>query len=81
LRELRLERLKDHLMLEEEYIKASETSKVQSDVASHERKRVDTLRGVPMSVGTLEEIIDETHAIISCDSTGVWNFFASKIYF
>jgi len=30
-----------------------------------ERSRVDDLRGSPMSVGTLEEIIDDNHAIVS----------------
>lgn len=29
------------------------------------RSKVDDLRGTPMSVGTLEEIIDDTHAIVS----------------
>ena len=30
-----------------------------------ERTKVDDLRGSPMSVGTLEEVIDENHAIVS----------------
>ena len=30
-----------------------------------ERTKVDELRGTPMSVGTLEEIIDDNHAIVS----------------
>ena len=30
-----------------------------------ERSKVDELRGSPMSVGTLEEIIDDNHAIVS----------------
>ena len=30
-----------------------------------ERSKVDELRGSPMSVGTLEEIIDDSHAIVS----------------
>lgn len=30
-----------------------------------ERSKVDDLRGSPMSVGSLEEIIDENHAIVS----------------
>ncbi len=33
--------------------------------AQEERTKVDELRGTPMSVGTLEEIIDDTHAIVS----------------
>ena len=30
-----------------------------------ERSKVDELRGTPMSVGSLEEIIDDSHAIVS----------------
>jgi len=30
-----------------------------------ERSKVDDLRGTPMSVGSLEEVIDENHAIVS----------------
>lgn len=34
-------------------------------VIQEERSKVDDLRGTPMSVGTLEEIIDDNHAIVS----------------
>ena len=34
-------------------------------VVQEERSKVDDLRGSPMSVGTLEEIIDDNHAIVS----------------
>lgn len=30
-----------------------------------ERQKVDDLRGSPLSVGTLEEMIDDNHAIVS----------------
>jgi len=30
-----------------------------------ERAKVDDLRGTPMSVGTLEEMIDDNHAIVT----------------
>jgi 26S proteasome regulatory subunit T2 len=30
-----------------------------------ERAKVDELRGTPMGVGTLEEMIDDNHAIVS----------------
>jgi 26S proteasome regulatory subunit T2 len=33
--------------------------------SQEERSKVDDLRGTPMSVGTLEEIIDDNHAIVS----------------
>jgi ATP-dependent 26S proteasome regulatory subunit len=32
--------------------------------------QVDELRGTPLSVGTLDEMIDESHAIVS--SAGEW---------
>lgn len=34
-------------------------------ILQEERSKVDDLRGTPMSVGTLEEIIDDNHAIVS----------------
>ena len=34
-------------------------------LTQEERTKVDDLRGSPMSVGTLEEVIDENHAIVS----------------
>lgn len=40
-------------------------SRPQEDRYMEERKLVESLRGTPMSVGTLEEIIDDDHAIVS----------------
>ena len=34
-------------------------------IEQSERAKVEDLRGTPMTVGTLEEIIDDNHAIIS----------------
>lgn len=34
-------------------------------VVQEERSKVDDLRGTPMAVGNLEEIIDDNHAIVS----------------
>jgi 26S proteasome regulatory subunit T2 len=34
-------------------------------LCQNERAKMEELRGTPMSVGTLEEIIDDTHAIVS----------------
>ncbi|GAC94094.1 hypothetical protein PHSY_001663 [Pseudozyma hubeiensis SY62] len=66
---LKLERIKDHLLLEEEFVQNQERLKPQEDKDAEERTRVDDLRGSPMAVGTLEEIIDDEHAIVS-SSTG-----------
>ncbi|KAG9303614.1 hypothetical protein G9A89_018510 [Geosiphon pyriformis] len=66
---LKMERIKDYLLLEEEFVQNQERLKPQEEKAQEERTRVDDLRGSPMGVGTLEEIIDDDHAIVS-SSTG-----------
>jgi len=65
LRMLKLERIKDYLLMEEEFIKNQERLKPQEEKHEEERSKVDELRGSPMSVGNLEEIIDDNHAIVS----------------
>jgi len=65
LRLLKLERIKDYLLMEEEFVTNQERSKPREERNEEERSKVDDLRGTPMSVGTLEEIIDENHAIVS----------------
>ena len=42
-----------------------ERLKPQEEKQEEERSKVDDLRGTPMSVGSLEEIIDDNHAIVS----------------
>ncbi|PMD15140.1 26S protease regulatory subunit 6B [Hyaloscypha hepaticicola] len=83
LRYLRMQRIHDHLLLEEEYVENQErlrkakaakeggapaTAGGDSDALDRnadERGRVDDMRGSPMGVGTLEEMIDDDHAIVS----------------
>merc|ERR1712205_259454 len=65
LRMLKLERVKDYLLMEEEFVKEQERVKPAEDKKEADRSKVDDMRGSPMSVGTLEEIIDENHAIVS----------------
>jgi len=65
LRHLRLERIKDYLLLEEEFIKNQEVLKPIAERQEEEQEKVDELRGTPLSVGTLEEFIDDNHAIVS----------------
>ncbi|KAL7417007.1 26S proteasome subunit P45 [Mrakia frigida] len=64
---LKQERIKDYLLLEEEYV--TNQSLLQpaatESKTTEERTAVDELRGSPMAIGTLEEIIDDDHAIIS----------------
>lgn len=65
-----MDRIKDHLLLEEEFVLNQEALKptLTEDKNVEERTRVDDLRGSPMSVGTLEEIIDDDHALVSSSS-------------
>lgn len=65
LRMLKLERVKDYLLLEEEFVKNQELLKPMDQRDAEDRTKVDEIRGFPLSVGTLEEIIDENHAIVS----------------
>eukprot|EP00917_Polyrhabdina_sp_WS-2016_P027827 GHVP01059418.1.p1 GENE.GHVP01059418.1~~GHVP01059418.1.p1 ORF type:complete len:443 (+),score=90.24 GHVP01059418.1:45-1373(+) len=65
LRYLKLERVKDFLLLEDEYIQNQERIKPAEDRHEEERSKVDEIRGTPMSVGTAEELISDNHAIVS----------------
>lgn len=65
LRMLKLNRIKDYLLIEQEFIQNQERLKPQEEKTEEERNKVDELRGSPMAVGNLEEIIDDSHAIIS----------------
>merc|ERR1712137_861177 len=65
LRLMKLERVKDYLLMEEEFIQNQEQHKPQEEKAQEERSQVDDLRGTPMGVGTLDEIVDDNHAIVS----------------
>ena len=65
LRLLKLERVKDFLLLEEEFIRNHEVFKPREERDQEEREKLDELRGSPLAVGTLEELIDDNHAIVS----------------
>lgn len=51
--------------MEEEFIQNQERLKPIEEKAQEERSKVDDIRGSPMGVGNLEEIIDDNHAIVS----------------
>lgn len=70
LRKLRLERIKDLLLLEEEFLTNQEAVKPREEADAAARVQVDKLRGTPMGVGSLEELIDDNHAIVS--ACGFW---------
>lgn len=65
LRLLKLERIKDYLLMEEEFIRNQEVLKPREEHEESEKAKVDDLRGTPMTVGTLEELIDDNHAIVA----------------
>jgi 26S proteasome regulatory subunit T2 len=59
LRQLKLERVKDWLLMEEEFVANQERLRPQEERTEEDRSKVDDLRGTPLSVGTLEELVDE----------------------
>eukprot|EP00914_Ancora_sagittata_P032821 GHVO01066230.1.p1 GENE.GHVO01066230.1~~GHVO01066230.1.p1 ORF type:complete len:458 (+),score=108.41 GHVO01066230.1:32-1375(+) len=79
LRHLKLERIKDFLLLEEEYITNQERLRPAEERNEEERSKVDDIRGSPMSVGNLEELIDDQHGIVS-SSVGA-EFYVSILSF
>eukprot|EP00964_Phaeocystis_antarctica_P087562 scaffold55589_cov57-Phaeocystis_antarctica.AAC.6 len=65
LRLLKLDRVHDYLLMEQEFVARQEQIKPMEEKAMEERAKVDDIRGSPMGVATLEEMIDDNHAIIS----------------
>lgn len=65
LRLLKLERIKDYLLMEQEYIQNQEVFRPREQKDEEHSAQVEDIRGSPLSVGTLEEIIDDTHCIVS----------------
>lgn len=62
---MRQNRVKDYLLMEQEFIKNQELLKPSDQNKEVERNKVDKIRGSPLTVGNLEEIIDDQHAIVS----------------
>ena len=67
LKMLKMERIKDYLLMEEEFV-ANQAAQSGEDKTAADRSKVDEMRGSPMAVGSLEEIIDDDHAIVSVGS-------------
>jgi 26S proteasome regulatory subunit T2 len=61
------------LLIEEEFIQNQERlrRKELDATAQQESEKLEDIRGVPMQIGTLEEMIDDSHAIhqVWCDQT------------
>lgn len=68
LRLLKLERVKDYLLMEEEFVSNQERLKPEETAEEDKSKVVEDLRGSPLCVGNLEELIDDNHAIVSSSS-------------
>ncbi len=66
---LKMERIKDHLLIEQEFVSNQENFTPTEQRQAEEREKIEDLRGSPLSIGSLEEIIDDDHAIVSL-STG-----------
>lgn len=66
---LKVNRIKDYVTMEEEYLNStkgtSTTSLARCGAKKQDIKLVEKLRGAPMQVATLEDIVDEQHAIVS----------------
>eukprot|EP00915_Cephaloidophora_sp_WS-2016_P004831 GHVH01006443.1.p1 GENE.GHVH01006443.1~~GHVH01006443.1.p1 ORF type:complete len:461 (+),score=93.71 GHVH01006443.1:79-1461(+) len=73
LRLLKEERLIDYLLLQDEFVQFqvsgqaenAETTEENKGLTEKERDQIEELRGTPLSIGTLEELIDDNHAIVS----------------
>merc|ERR1740117_2437354 len=52
-------------MMEQEFIHGQQLLKPKEERDTEERTKLEDLRGSPMDVGSLEEFIDENHAIVS----------------
>ena len=88
LRQMKLERIKDYLLLESEFIRNQEVLKPKAERETEQRDKVlkigrptpagvrsyvdllnflqvEEMRGMPLTVGTLEEMIDDNHCIVS----------------
>lgn len=62
---LKYNRIKDYLLLEEEFLKKQLAYQPQEERQEEERSKVDDLRGSPMIIANLDEIIDDNHALVS----------------
>lgn len=58
---LKLNRVKDWLLLEEEFIKNVKANGYDKNEVNLEEKIIKNIRGNPLIVATLQEIVDEKH--------------------
>jgi len=70
LRELRLNRLNDWLILEHEFVSNQEILRPSEDRNKEEKDKLEQIMGTPIIIGSLEEMVDDNHCIVSSSSTG-----------
>jgi hypothetical protein len=73
LRELKLERIKDFLLMEAEFIRNQEVLRPKAERENTETAKMEEIRGMPLSVGSLEEMIDDNHCIVSSGAFALMN--------
>ena len=57
--------MKDYLLMEEKSVSNQERLKPEEEKAEEDKSKIDDPKGSPISVGNLEELIDENHVIVS----------------
>ena len=57
--------MKDYLLMEEESMSNQERLKPEEEKAEEDKSKIDDPKGSTISVGNLEELIDENHVIVS----------------
>lgn len=65
LRKLRYDRINDWLLLEKEFVTNQEAIKPKEERNKKERDQIEELSGAPLMIGSMEEMIDENHCIVS----------------
>ena len=65
LRKLKFDRVNDWLLLEETFVINQEVVKPKDQRNKVERDQIDELSGTPLVLGSMEEMIDENHCIVS----------------
>lgn len=65
LKQRKFERIKDYLMMERDYVESQNKFRTPDQQEEEEKKLIELIRGTPVNIGTLEEIIDDENAIIS----------------
>lgn len=70
----KLERIKDYLLLEQEFVEEQiEYKKMKGEAESTKQQKdefdkIQEIRGMPMIVGNLDEFVGDNHAIVSSQS-------------